>query len=363
MADLLVLEKSLQKQDFQQGLQTANAFQLNVAREVFYAQQIVMRTPKLKECSVESVQAAILDSVISGLTLNPNMNQSYLVPRYNKKTRKLECTYMPGYQGLITKMIESGVALDVYAEIVYEGCRYSLTLGTKKTLEHVPYYMLGTERGAMVGAYAVAVMQDNLTKWDYRPIDQVMDIAQKSEAFAYDQKENVSYSPWSNHLPDMVKKTMVKILWKFMPKRNMEHLAQLMEKDNIAAGYSFDTPPDDIPDVETDTGVKIKTVPYINGKKETAKPEAPAKEATPVPQKENPSANQTLFTSNDIPNIPPKGAGSRTDTELQEIYEFIAGKGLDATSLNENYTGNYKNAISLLRNGSEVEIKEFLSCL
>jgi hypothetical protein len=151
-----------------------------------------------------------------------------------------------------------------------------------------------------------------------------------------------------------------------MPKHNMEHLSQLMEKDNIAAGYSFDNTPDDIPDVETDTGVKIKTVPYINGKKETAKPEAPAKEATPVPQKEDNPAEQTLFTPDTrkvVPAAPIKGAGSRTDPELQEVFEFIASKGLDAVALNKLYKGSHKDAISMLRNGSEVEIKEFLLCL
>ena len=69
---------------------------------------LVYRTPKLQECTRDSIFSSILQASELGLDLSPPMGEGYLIPRWNGRAKVLECQFQPGYRGLVALARRSG---------------------------------------------------------------------------------------------------------------------------------------------------------------------------------------------------------------------------------------------------------------
>lgn len=105
-------------------------------RELSYARLAVAKNPKLAECTPESVVIAISKLALSGMSLNPNLNQMYLVPRKNKDV--MECNLDLGYQGMISVLVNSGSIISISPGIILQGEKYLIDDGLNKQFSHQP---------------------------------------------------------------------------------------------------------------------------------------------------------------------------------------------------------------------------------
>jgi recombination protein RecT len=103
---------------------------LNVDRMVRLALTAFSTSPKLRECSMESIAASIMTAAQLGH--EPGVNGAgFLVP-YNSKKGKI-CTYVPGWKGLVDLVSRSGRGT-VYSGVIFSDQKYTFVDGSRREL-------------------------------------------------------------------------------------------------------------------------------------------------------------------------------------------------------------------------------------
>lgn len=180
---------------------------------------------KLAKCDPASVVMSIYQGAELGLDFTPSLGEAYLVPFAG------QCTFMPGYRGLMKLAMRSGRIESINATIVHGNDRFEWIEGTSPRIFHTPA-PLGTDRGPMVGAYAVARIHGSDT-----PIFTVMDAAtiKQIKAKVVSRNKSGKPSPWeiADAEPEMWRKTAIRRLCKLLtPLGGMDGLARAMEVDD-----------------------------------------------------------------------------------------------------------------------------------
>ena len=161
--------------------------------------------PKLMRCSSDSLLGAFL--LCAQLGLEPGvLGMAYLIPYNNKHTGKLECQFQLGYKGMIQLARNSGLILNVNAEVVYENDEFDHELGLTPKLYHKP---AEKNRGKMRCAYAYAQMRDGASHFIVLTREEIEKIRKVSKA-----KKS---GPWFDWESEMWKKTALKRLCKLLP--------------------------------------------------------------------------------------------------------------------------------------------------
>ena len=161
----------------------------------------IRTNPKLLECAVPSLMGAVMQAVQLGL--EPGLlGHCYILPY------KREATFVIGYKGMIDLARRSGHIQSIYAHAVHENDEFEYELGLHPKLEHKPSH---GERGAFIGAYAVAHFKDGGYQMEFMPKSEI-EKRRKRSATA-----NSSYSPWSSDYEEMAKKTVVRYMFKYLP--------------------------------------------------------------------------------------------------------------------------------------------------
>lgn len=184
------------------------------------------KQPKLLECSQASILESVMKSAELGLDCSGTLGEAYLVPFNNKKkdskgrhTWVMECSFMPGYQGLIKLARQSGEIVNLSACVVYENDTFSVRLGTSPEIVHEPCYT--GDRGKAVTFYAVANFANGGFQFEVMTKGDVDKIRAKSKS-----KDN---GPWVDHYDEMGRKTVVRRLCKYLPKS--QELQKALEAD------------------------------------------------------------------------------------------------------------------------------------
>lgn len=177
-------------------------------REAQFAIQVLMAndyTLGVAKRNPASVIAAVANVAAIGLSLNPAKKQAYLVPRKGAICLDI------GYIGLLDLAIESGSIRWGQAELVHQADRFVLN-GVDKppTHERDPF---AKERGEVVGAYVVVKTRDGDYLTTTMPIDELLSIRDRSEAWKAKQS-----GPWKTDPGEMMKKTVIKRAYKLWPK-------------------------------------------------------------------------------------------------------------------------------------------------
>ena len=114
--------------------------------------------PKFDHCTPESKINCIIQAAAAYLELGTVDKLAFLIP-YGK-----ELTFQPSYLGKIKRIVDAGVALDVYAELVYENDFFEEFSGSERRFVHKPLRF--KDRGKVVGAYAVALLTNGLISYE-----------------------------------------------------------------------------------------------------------------------------------------------------------------------------------------------------
>lgn len=192
-------------------------------REINFAIQAIRGNESLQKCDEQSIRNAIVNVALTGATLNPKMQQCFLIPRKGKAVLDFS------YRGLIQIAISSGGVLDIDASVVYAEDEFYYELGLNPKLIHRPS---PGNRTVMKYVYAIATLASGLKKFvvlDRKEIDAI-----KTTSVAFSKG---SSTPWKGEFEaEMWRKSAVKKLYKYLPQSPTmsQAVATLNEHEGLA---------------------------------------------------------------------------------------------------------------------------------
>lgn len=170
---------------------------LSVERFCRIAITALSRTPKLMECTQESLMKCLLD--LSAYGIEPDGRRAHLIPYGN------QCTLILDWKGLAELALRSGIIAKLHADIVCENDEFEFNLG--EIVRHKVDYR--KPRGEMYAVYALAVTKDG-------PV--FVQVLTKDEVDAVRKRSRASSSgPWVTDYHEMAKKTAFRRLSKWLP--------------------------------------------------------------------------------------------------------------------------------------------------
>jgi recombination protein RecT len=178
------------------------------------------RNPRLAECTQPSILKSLMTAGELGLEPSGPLGHGHLVPFKNNKIGAYECTFMPGYRGLIHLAKQTGEVRNVEARVVKEGDVFDVDYGTEPRVVHKPKF----NGGDMIAVYAVAFLADGTQTFDVMTRTDVDKIRRRSRA--------ADDGPWVTDYEEMARKTVVKRLAKYLPLRPGDKLVQAIDLDN-----------------------------------------------------------------------------------------------------------------------------------
>ena len=181
---------------------------------------IVRKNPDLAECSPESIFTSLVQAGSLGFSIDPTRGECYLIPRWNKNTKRMECSPQPGYRGLAKLVRGNGKVEYIIAKIVHQKDFFSIEEEPETIVSHRPH--LGGARGPVTHVYSVVKFASGTKIYDWMTFEDVEKIRATS------QKPQGSF--WVNHWDEMAKKTVIKRHSKALDQT--PELAKAIELDN-----------------------------------------------------------------------------------------------------------------------------------
>jgi recombination protein RecT len=194
-----------------------------IKQECLFALQII-KSPKnsfLQKATQESFISAVMNIAAIGLTLNPIVQEAYLIPRKRKEGDNyiIEAHLEPSYKGLINLICKSGIVTNVSANVIYENDYFDCNLGDN-FLIHKPYFLQGKkESGNRIAAYAIGHLFNGGKQIEVMSISEIYEIRGTSESY----KNNPDFSIWKTYEDEMIKKTVIKRLTKKFPRKEISN--------------------------------------------------------------------------------------------------------------------------------------------
>ncbi len=180
-------------------IQRALPKHLDADRLARIAMTTIRQTPKLLECNIQSLLAAVMQSAQLGL--EPNiLGQAYIIP-YGK-----EAQFIIGYRGMIDLARRSGHIESIYAHPVFDGDDFDYEYGLDPKLRHKP--AMG-DRGQFIGAYGVAKFKDGGYHFEFMPKSEIDKRRARSAA--------KNSGPWVTDYEEMACKTVIRHMFKYLP--------------------------------------------------------------------------------------------------------------------------------------------------
>ncbi|HEX7387840.1 MAG TPA: recombinase RecT [Castellaniella sp.] len=193
-------------------------------------------TPKLMNCSVESLMGAVVHCSQLGLEPNTPLGHAYLIPFENRKKGVTEVQIVLGYKGLIDLARRSGQIVSIAAHEVCEHDEFAYSYGLDETLVHKP--TMGA-RGPVIAFYAVAKLVGGGHAFEVMSAEQINEIRDNSQnyKFARDKRATV----WDQHYAEMGRKTVLRRLVKYLPVSiEMASAAALDELSSVGRSQALD---------------------------------------------------------------------------------------------------------------------------
>lgn len=186
-------------------------------------------SPKLLECSQQSLLACFFGCASLGLTPEPWLGQAYLVPFWNSNLRCNEATLIPGYRGLVTLGRRSGFLKTVKAAAVYQNEPFEWN---RLMPENSVHGWVTGDPGEFVGAWTLWTFADGeitgdfMTKWE---IDLIKERSKSRN------KNGELVGPWTTDYAEMAKKTVIRRHFKLAPVSVEDNsFAKAVHAENIA---------------------------------------------------------------------------------------------------------------------------------
>jgi recombination protein RecT len=178
----------------------------------------IRRTPKLLECSPESLLGAMMLAAQLGLEPGP-LGHVYLVPF------KRQVEFIVGYRGYIDLAYRSGQVKDIQARLVHEGDYFKPRFGSSPKIDHDPEGPPVDRE--IIASYAVARLRTGGTVFE---ITYLADWEAAKKRSAAGSK---NLGPWVTDRTAMILKTPVRRVARWVPMSPL--FAQAIERDEAPA--------------------------------------------------------------------------------------------------------------------------------
>lgn len=175
--------------------------------------------PKLCEAALqapESVWAALSVAANSGLVPGGAHKQFYLIPRWNARNQRTECTFIIGYHGLIDMAMRHPRVHKWEGFLVYEGEPFEFRPGEGKLI-HVQRFDVDRSPEKIVAAYSrVALTTANGTTIDPEPMvwvmsrNELLEARDRSDGWKAFKSGKIKSTPWSTDPGPMMRKTVMR---------------------------------------------------------------------------------------------------------------------------------------------------------
>jgi recombination protein RecT len=327
----------------------------------------ITSNPGLRECSPMSVLAGIVAASRLGLELDPMLGQAYLVPRWNKNTKRMEASFQIGYQGKLELISRTENPPIVRVRTVRENDDFELVYDPEPKFRHV----INTKkpRGKVVAAYTYLKFPDGRVDiFEPMSIEEAFDIRDRfaprkrcPECLGKrGQRENCRTcngtgesdeftGPWVTDTNEMVKKTCLHRDSKWIPK-SVEFKDAVRIENRIDAGEAPETVLLDLPAEDADNAqiagatdarkedLKTRLAEKTAPKPQDAPPPPPPQQSTPEPpQATAPAAAAVPDTAADEP---PAGLKDNAEWPEDPQDEWVKVAGV-VYRWNEQ-AGNYR---------------------
>ena len=188
----------------------------------------INKTPKLKDCTPESVMDCFLEVAQTGLQIGGALGEAYLIPFNDRRNNRTLCTVVYGWKGLIKLCYNGGSLKSITCDVVHERDTFEHERGTSPRLRHVP--CPDDDPGPIIASYAVAHLAEGGVDFEILWPRDVKKIRAVSRATS---------GPWYDWEEQMWKKSAMRRLQNRLPKSSdaMQAVANEDERLQSAGVY------------------------------------------------------------------------------------------------------------------------------
>ena len=184
-------------------------------------------SPKILECSPESVAMAMSMCLLSGLMPGGALPDVYLIPRRIKGTQTLN--WQISHRGL-TKLCQRAGA-KVTAALVFEGDEFEMEQGLNPILRHVPDLKgENQEMEKLIGGYAIASTAEG-REFVWMSVSDIRARRDQSDA------ASSPYGPWVKWPKEMAVKTVIR----YAISRGVAPIEDMRESPGVQRAVEVDT--------------------------------------------------------------------------------------------------------------------------
>jgi len=203
------LAKALSGEQFKEMVKAVAGKYMSEERIIKVALLARTRSSGLANCSLPSFLQSAIKAAELGLDFAGQTGQAYLVPLKNKWTGQIEANFWPGYQGFIELTYRSGKVDFIDTQLVHEKDKCEYQLGSAPYIHHRP--CVSGDAGPVLFGYAIAFLKEaKFPKIEIMSNAQLEVIRGRSRA-----KDN---GPWKTDEEEMKRKTLIRRIWKYLPK-------------------------------------------------------------------------------------------------------------------------------------------------
>ncbi len=198
---------------------------MNADRMCRLVMTAVSQTPKLQECDIKSIFAAVIVSSQLGLEIGVG-GQGYLVP-YKRKA-----TFVPGWQGLVDLVSRAGRAT-VWTGSVFEGDEFDYAQGDSPFVKH----KAKGEEDPKKLLYTYAIGRVNGSQWPIVEVWPVEKIIKHRDKHNKVGEDHYSYKHWEMY----ARKIPLLQVLKYMPKSvELVHALHTESTYSLGKGTTID---------------------------------------------------------------------------------------------------------------------------
>ncbi len=214
---------------------------LGVTRErlsrVFLNQ--IMTDNKLKPCTPASICTSIMDCAELGLEPGGKLGHMYLVPYKNKAAGTVECQAQLGYKGMLALVRRSNQVLSVSCDVVYDADDFKHKKGLKEDLVHERSDRPEKDWGEITHSYFIVRFLNGGHHIEVMTIEEINKHKNRSPAVKFKKKD----SPWFTDPESMIKKTVIRAAFKYLPATIVPPTAIKLADDDDFEGETINAAP------------------------------------------------------------------------------------------------------------------------
>jgi len=185
---------------------------LDAERFLRIANTATAKNPKLLSCTVPSFWNCLIEC--SSMGIEPDGRNAHLLPFYNNKTKKVDCTLIVDYKGYIHILLNDENVTNVHGQLVCENDVFYYDPALNKVTEHSINFK--EERGKPYAVYTCVKLVTGEPDFHVLPMSKVDETMKGSKGWKWaetgDKKKGGGKkdSTWHTHPDDMILKTCLR---------------------------------------------------------------------------------------------------------------------------------------------------------